>query len=167
MLSTTLRRYSTQVLLGFVAAGFAFLVVELILLGHTRGSQLIAIFAAVVGVVVSLLAFVPRAAMRRVALGVFVLLALSGLYGVLEHREERGERPAQATRALASASSRVERQALESYATNPPVLSPLALSGLAALGIVTLLIAEPKPAQALSRESSGPRELGRGERVTG
>ena len=61
--------------------------------------------------------------------------ALSDQYGLLEHREERAGRPEKATAALQAATSRVERQALESFLKNPPVLSPLALSGLAALGI--------------------------------
>lgn len=143
MLATTLRRQSTTILLLFVAAGFVFLLGELLFIGHVEGTQLIAVIATVLGILVSLLGMIPRTMTRRIAIGLFVVLALSGLYGILEHREERADRPEETTAALQAANSRVEREALESFAKNPPVLSPLALSGLAALGILTLLIAPP------------------------
>jgi hypothetical protein len=158
VLSTTLRRQSTTVLLLFVAAGFVFLLGELLFIGHLEGTQLIAVIAAVLGILVSLLGMVPRTQARRIAIGLFVVLALSGLYGVLEHREERADRPEEISAPLQAATGRVEREALETFAKNPPVLSPLALSGLAALGILTLLIAPP------AAEPSAARPVPSGER---
>ena len=114
MLATSLRRQSTTVLLLFVAAGFVFLLGELFFIGHTEGTQLIAVIARVLGILVSLVGLIPRTGVRRVAIGLFVVLALSGLYGVLEHREERADRPEEANAALQSASSRIEREALKS-----------------------------------------------------
>ena len=143
MLVTMLRRESTRLMLLFVAAGFVFLLIELVLIGHTGGTQLIAVIACVLGILISLLGLIPHTTVRRVAIGLFAVLAISGLYGLLEHREERADRPEQANAALQVATLPIQREALEKFMQNPPVLSPLALSGLATLGILTLLIATP------------------------
>jgi uncharacterized membrane protein (UPF0136 family) len=180
MLFTTLRRNTTAILLSFVAAGFAFLLAELLLIGHTEGSQLVATGASAVGLLLALLALVPQRTLRFVVAGLFVLLALSGVYGAFEHKTDRVERREEASAALAVVESsvvdspanaavgageaapageaavvpgavtpadagetkEVVGEALNSFAENPPILSPLALSGLAVLGILVLLSSE-------------------------
>ncbi len=164
MLLTNLRRNTTALLLSFVAAGFAFLLAELLLIGHTEGSQLVATSASAVGLLLALLALVPQRTLRFVVAGLFVLLALSGVYGAFAHKTDRIERREEASAALAVVESsvvdspanatgavtpadagetkEVVGEALGSFAENPPILSPLALSGLAVLGILVLLNSE-------------------------
>jgi uncharacterized membrane protein (UPF0136 family) len=176
MLLTNLRRNTTAILLSFVAAGFAFLLAELLLIGHTEGSQLVATGASAVGLLLALLALVPQRTLRFVVAGLFVLLALSGVYGAFEHKTDRVERREEAAAALAVVESsmvdssanpavgaasaapagetkEVVGEALGSFAENPPILSPLALSGLALLGILVLLSSE---ATVPVRSATGP-----------
>ena len=56
MLSTSLKKNSTAVLLLFAALGFAFILIELVNLGHTGGPRMISIVACILGIVLSLAA---------------------------------------------------------------------------------------------------------------
>lgn len=141
-----LRKQSTSVLLAFVAIGFIFVLVELALMGHyAAGSQLLGFAATAVGLLISLIAFAPN--LRRIALILFLILALVGLYGAYEHRQGRNERAVEAAPAIQAATDKIDKEALEKFISNPPILSPLALSGLSSLGMLVLLLAagEPKP----------------------
>ncbi len=140
MLSRTLRAHSTVVLLAFVAAGFAFLLGELLMIGHTFQRQLIGVGAAALGLIVSLIALVPRPGLRRIVLGLYVVLALVGLFGFFIHLGGRARRQTQVA-TVPPPEDRILRRALSTFARNPPLVPPLALSGLATLGIVTLLSA--------------------------
>ena len=142
-----IRRNTTALYLIALALGFAMVLVELALIGHVRGSQLIAVIACVVGIVLSLTALVPRRGLRRIITALFVVLALTGAYGFIEHMQGRSERAGEVADAASAASDRVVREALDSFAANPPTLSPLALSGLSLLGALTLLGAEAAPAE--------------------
>ncbi|MEI6180095.1 MAG: hypothetical protein WCP31_05035 [Chloroflexales bacterium] len=190
-----LRRHTTSLLLGFVALGFAFLLVELFLMGHTEESQRIALAASAVGMLLSLGALIPQRTLRTGIAGLFVLLALSGVYGSMEHREDRSEREEEALAALETVEAKlavpatnaasgageatvnaeasvpaaeadgeaveVVGEALNSFANNPPLLSPLALSGLAGLGLLVLLTsASPAPLQVTARQSLGTPATG-------
>jgi hypothetical protein len=189
MLLTNVRRHTTSILLSFVAAGFAFLLVELLLMGHTEGSQLVATGASAAGLALSLLALVPQQKLRIGVGALFVVLALSGVYGAQQHQADRGERREEATAAAeavgvaevapaadaAGASEaapaadaaingeagEVVGEALDSFASNPPILSPLALSGLALLGLLVLLTAEaPVALQAAAGQPRTARATG-------
>lgn len=129
---------TTTIFLSFIALGFVFLFAELFLMGHWHGTQLIAVITCGMGLVLSLVALKPATGLRRLVAVLFLVLALSGVYGFLEHREGRGERQQEAAPALQAAKDDVTQEALHSFANNPPMLSPLALSGLAMLGALTL-----------------------------
>jgi hypothetical protein len=137
MLSKTLRMHTTNVLLAFVAAGFALLLIELILINHLFQLQLIAVGSSAIGLLLSLLAFLPRAGLRRIITGLYVVLALVGLFGFFIHATARSGHRQQAA-AVQPPSDRTLRRALTSFTRNPPIVPPLALSGLATLGIVVL-----------------------------
>ena len=138
MLSRTLRTHTTNILLAFVTAGFALLLVELLMINHIFQLQLIAVGSSAIGLLLSLFAFLPRAGLRRIIAGLYVVLALVGLYGFSVHLSGRA-RHQQAAAAVPQSNDRTIRRALTSFARNPPLVPPLALSGLAALGIVSLL----------------------------
>ena len=190
-----LRRHTTSLLLGFVALGFAFLLIELFLMGHTEEAQLIAPAASAVGMLLSLGALIPQRTLRTGIAGLFVLLALSGVYGSMLHRDDRGEREEEALAALETVEAKlavpatneassageatvnagasmpaaeadgeaveVVGEALNSFANNPPLLSPLALSGLAGLALLVLMTsASPAPLQVTVRQTLGTPATG-------
>lgn len=99
--------------------------------------SLIAVGSSAVGLLLSLLAFVPRSRLRRGITTVYVVLALVGLLGFYIHATGRG-RHQQLAASVQPPADRTLRRALTSFARNPPLVPPLALSGLAALGIVAL-----------------------------
>ena len=142
-----IRRNTTALFLVGIAIGFALVLVELALINHVRGTQLIAIIACVAGIVLSLVGLVPRRGVRRAVAALFVVLALTGVYGFIEHQQGRSERAGEVAEVASSATDRVVREALDSFASNPPALSPLALSGLSLLGVLTLLGVEAEPAE--------------------
>lgn len=118
-------RFPTLVLLG-VAAGFGMLLAELLLTGHTEGTQRISVLTSVLGIGLGLMALWVSGWLRGLVIAGFALLALVGVYGALEHREGGEGREAQTQVRFIS-----ERE--EGKATPPP-LAPLSLSGLALLG---------------------------------
>lgn len=86
-----LRANMTMVLLVFVIGGFLLLLAELLLTGHTKGIQAIAIASTIAGVLLGLGGLFARPFLRKVLIGLFLLLALSGVVGIIEHNEERFE----------------------------------------------------------------------------
>ncbi len=191
MLFTALRRNFSTILLSFVATGFAFLLAELILIRHTEGTQLVATGASAVGMILTLIALIPQRRLHTIIIGLFVLLALSGVYGAFAHKEDRVERREEAAAALtvvetsivtadagvgggevapagaaeapadAGETKEVVGEALGSFAENPPLLSPLALSGLALLGILVLLTVDlAVPARSAAGSSFTARATG-------
>ncbi len=145
-MSTLIRRHTTRVFLISIAVGFAFLLVELMLIDHYRGTQLIAVIACVLGILLSMAGLVPRRDVRRVVIALFAVLALSGVYGFIEHLDERTHRASQVADVTPTPSDRLISEALGSFASNPPALAPLALTGFALFGALTLLSAEALPA---------------------
>ncbi len=138
MLSQMVRGRSTSVLLIFVAAGFALLLGELLMIGHINQIQMVGVVSSAVGLILSLLGFIPRVGLRRIVIGLFVVLALVGLFGVFIHMGGRARRQAQMA-SVQMPEDRLMRRALTSFRRNPPLVPPLALSGLSGLGIVALL----------------------------
>ncbi|CAN5695025.1 hypothetical protein BH10CHL1_BH10CHL1_03800 [soil metagenome] len=161
-IQTLIQQYFTNLLLLFVAGGFLMLVAELLLTGHTRGIQLLAIVASVAGVVFALVGLFSRGKASMALVVAFLLLSVTGVIGVLEHSEERGgEREAVATVRLArtnnAANSQVNFQQQPGFRREedgtPPPLAPLSLAGLSLIGAVTLVGRKEKVA-----ERSGARD---------
>jgi len=167
MLSILQRKTSTILML-LLAGGFGMLVIELVWMGHTRGVQLIAIITAVVGTLLALVGAFARGRARPVVAGLLAALALVGLFGTFEHAEARAEnanrRPpfgANTNNNGNAVSTSGEQQQQPPQDQNraqgqgqgqrgfpggfpgrgnqPPLLSPLSLSGLAIIGTVVLL----------------------------
>lgn len=141
-----------SLLLVFVSAGFLFLLAELLLAGHTEGIQLVAVIAGIAGAVLGFVGLFARGRLRYALAVLFLILALTGIIGVIEHNEERFEgKEAAAVPALVQADSgytltayRTDRgeddegEAGEQEKEAPP-LAPLSLSGLSVLGAMALL----------------------------
>ena len=122
------------------------------LIDHYRGTQLIAVIACVLGIVLSLAGRVPRRDVRRVVIALFAVLSLSGVYGFIEHLGERTHRANEVAEVTATANTDFVGEALESFASNPPALAPQVLSGFDLFGLLTLLSAEALPAtQAVAK----------------
>jgi len=151
-----IRQYTTQIFLISIAIGFAFLLVELALIDHIRGTQLIAVVACVLGVGLSLAGLMPRRDVRRAVTILLAALALSGVYGFIEHQQGRAERAGEVAEVAPVAGDDVVGEALESFASNPPALAPLALSGFAIFGVLTLLSAEALPAARAAQPTRRP-----------
>ena len=160
-LSRTVQPRFPDLVLGACALGFGFLAIELYLEQHYRqGSQIIGFSATLVGLVLSLLAFSNAARVRTVVLALLGLLALTGLYGLKEHRETRTEDAAKFAQQQAQTAAPTTAGTTAPGSTTPgstpgasgprvfrsniPVLSPLSLSGLAALAMISML-ARGKP----------------------
>ncbi|MFN8488827.1 MAG: hypothetical protein U0350_14590 [Caldilineaceae bacterium] len=148
-IQTFVQKQFTNLLLLFVTGGFLMLVAELLLTGHTRGIQLVAVVASVAGVVLALAGLLTRGKMSNIVAIAFLLLALTGLLGVSEHLEEgEGEREGVATAQVVRPNNATNRpvnlrQEPEFRAgarrNTPPPLAPLSLAGLSLLGTVTLV----------------------------
>lgn len=126
---------------------FAFLLTELVLLGHTRGGQLISIIACVLGILFSLISL-AASNLRRIIAILFVVLALTGIVGFLTHGGARGFRQQNTAAAIQAATDRDIRRALSSFSNMPPTLSPFALSGLSLMGALVTLTAMNASASA-------------------
>lgn len=85
------RKHVTSLQLLLLASGFVITLGELILLGHTKGIQLVAIGSTVVGILLSLWGLASKGKMSNIVAALFLLLALTGLIGTFEHLEEGGE----------------------------------------------------------------------------
>lgn len=131
-------------LLLLIAGGFVMLLVELVLMGHTSGTQFVAVVACVAGLIFAIGGLFANGNIRHLLVVLFLLLSISGLYGTLEHTEKREERIAETTGVTITAIGSDEGEELGEelvgeFQTFPPALSPLGLSGFSALGAVALL----------------------------
>lgn len=151
-----------SLLLLVTAGGFAMLLVELILMGHTAGTQLVAIATSAIGLILALMGIIAKGSFRYLLVVLFLALSASGLYGTLEHTEGREHR-AQEVQGLTitvtgehEESEKAEAdhnskpaadeegedlgdELVDEFTQFPPLLSPLGLSGFAALGAIILL----------------------------
>ncbi len=149
MLANSLQKNSSTVLYVFVALGFAFVLLELLILGHTRGGQLISIIACALGIILAVAGMAAAGARKIIAI-LFVVLALTGLMGFMAHSDGRSGRAA-ATVALPASDDRTLQRAVRSFSGLPPTLSPLILSGLALFGAAVTLMASANPQLAKMR----------------
>lgn len=152
-IQTFIQEHFTNLLLLFVAGGFFMLVAELLLTHHTDGIQLVAVIASVAGLLFALVGLFSRGKASMALVVAFLLLSVTGVIGVLEHNEERGdERKAVATvrvtRANNVANSRANFQQQPGFRREeggtPPPLAPLSLAGLSLIGAVTLVSRKEK-----------------------
>lgn len=157
-----------ELVLGACVLGFAFLLAELVSYQHYReGTQIVGFSAAVLGLVLSLLAFARHRAVRTGVLALLALLTLSGLYGAWEHREARAEDAARFAQRQQTQSATTPPAGGETGGPPPgfrpgsqiPVLAPLSLSGLAGLAFLALLARRPD--EGVSRPGWTAPDLGR------
>lgn len=131
LLQKLLRERLQMINLLMVTGGFATIVVELIYTGHTNGSQLIGLYAAGFGVLLGLHGLIDSSARKFLAI-TFLLLALFGLLGTFQHF---GVRKTRETLVQVNA----QNSSFIGHLGAPPLLAPLSISGLAFLGMFTLL----------------------------
>ena len=142
-------------ILAFTATGFVFLLAELLLERHWEGVQLIALMAAGLGLVLTL---VSLAGQRTIVVAALLLvLSVTGLFGTLEHFEERtdpqGGPPDQAATNAVQVADIPEAAPPSGPESEfdgppggggPPWLAPLSLSGLALLAAAATLAGGPR-----------------------
>ncbi len=141
----------TSFLLVFVSLGFLFLLAELLLTDHTEGIQLVAVGASTLGALLGFVGLFVRGRLRYVAVLLFLVLALTGVVGVIEHNEARLEAGESETSTRVQWSSGTtlvrytwdEDEEEEDEESEAPPLAPLSLSGLSALGAMALLARDP------------------------
>ncbi|MFN8440397.1 MAG: hypothetical protein U0175_06510 [Caldilineaceae bacterium] len=90
-LGNLVRKHVTSLQLLLLAAAFVLTLGELILLGHTKGIQLVAIGSTVAGILLSLWGVAAKGKLGNLVAALFLLLSLTGLIGTFEHMEEKGE----------------------------------------------------------------------------
>ena len=86
-MASVVRKNVTAIQLLLLASGFTITLVELILMGHTEGIQLVAVGSTVLGIVLALWGLVAGNATRTIVVILFLGLSLSGLVGAFEHLE--------------------------------------------------------------------------------
>jgi hypothetical protein len=134
-MSETLYKNMPKVLMLAVALGFAGLVVELLGINHGQGGKLPGLVAAIIGTVLGLVGLSESPGLRRILSILFIVLALSGLYGAFVHSGARGFR-AQGAASAQVGEDRTLRRAINSFTLFPPPLAPLTLTGLSLMGAV-------------------------------
>ena len=151
-IQTFVRRNLTALLLLMLAGGFAMLLAELLLTGHVKGIQNVAVIASAAGLVAVLVGWFAKGGLRTTMAVVLVLLSLTGLVGTFEHFEEGGEREGSRPALVASAENQQivfnaqEEEEGESEGPRgeggesvPPPLAPLSLAGLSLMAAIVLL----------------------------
>lgn len=146
MLAQNLRKNASLLLSLFVAAGFAFILTELLILNHAGGPRLVALITCGLGIAFSLASLVNNPRLRQIVAILFVVLSLTGLYGFMTHQGARGFRQ-QGVAAAPATEDRTIRRALNSFGNLPPTLSPLALTGLSILGALVTLASTAEAAR--------------------
>lgn len=146
MLAQNLRKNASLLLSLFVAAGFAFILTELLILNHAGGPRLIALITCGLGITFSLVALVNNRRLRQIVTVLFAILSLAGLFGFMTHQGARGFRQ-QGVAAAPATEDRTIRRALNSFGNLPPTLSPLALTGLSILGALVTLASTAEAAR--------------------
>jgi hypothetical protein len=132
-MTTAIRNNSTTIYFVVVAAGFAFLLAELVVMGHTNGPQLISVVACVLGILFALAGLAVGGARRIISI-LFVVLALTGVFGFMAHSGGRNFRQTNTASLDVSTQDRLVQRAVRSFSNMPPRLAPLMLSGLSLLG---------------------------------
>lgn len=154
------RRYWTLMML-FLIGGFTMLLVELLITDHVDGIQLVAVAASLAGLILAVVGLIASPKLRPIVAVLFLLLSLTGIIGVIEHTEARGEegeraaRPALTTSAGGAAAAVSLRfqggdgdddvppasgfASRDGEQSAPPPLAPLSLAGLSLMGTVILL----------------------------
>ena len=132
-MSATLYKNSSKIMMLAVAGGFAFILIELLGIQHAQGPKMIGAVAAAIGAVLGLVGLSENPQLRRILSILFIVLALSGLYGAFVHNGARSFR-AQGAAEVPASEDRTIGRALRSFTLLPPPLAPLALTGLALMG---------------------------------
>lgn len=155
-LQSFVQRRFHVLIMSFIGLGFLFLLAELIMYEHYDGIQLVAVVSTVLGALLAFLGIVATGRMRLGIAAVMLVLAVSGIIGVVEHNEKRGEGGEQRSGQVQQGDEAKETdksdaseqgEAAEAGETKegegeaeipPPPLAPLSLSGLCAFGAVAL-----------------------------
>lgn len=141
-----------------VAGGFALTAAELLLMQHTDEAQFIGVAATGLGAVLAVGGIWARGRAKGFLAAAFAVLALSGVFGMVEHLEEHEEERegfkwqqrattwlSQQGTALADEEDHEGRgderrgERGDEGEHGPPPLAPLSVSGLAILGAVAVL----------------------------
>lgn len=132
-----------ELVVGMVVGAFALTLGELLLMGHSEGKQIIGMVMSAVAMGALVLGLLVGPRIRKVLLGVLCVVALSGVFGTIEHVEEAQEHRENAERErqeLALSSPSEDGEAHEEGKTHgPPPLAPLSVSGLALMGGLGLI----------------------------
>jgi len=140
-----------KIMMLLLAGGFAMLLAELLMLDHTDGIQLVAVFATVTGLILTLTAMFVQG--RAATIVVVALLALSatGLFGAYEHlTNQEGERasiqlqPQLSNQLVAYYQDNTDEATESDAAGAPPPLAPLSLAGLSLVAAATMVGAPRK-----------------------
>ena len=141
-----------------LAGGFGMLVIELVWMGHTRDTQVVAVIATGIGFILALVGAFVGGRARIIVAGLLAVLALTGLFGTFEHAEARAgnadRRPppgvnvtgdqaqppqgADPGPGLGQGPGQGQRGGFPGRGNQAPLLSPLSVSGLALMGMVVL-----------------------------
>jgi lysylphosphatidylglycerol synthetase-like protein (DUF2156 family) len=132
-MTTAIRNNSTTIYFLVVVVGFAFLLAELVVMGHTNGPRVISVVACVLGILLALAGLV-MGNLRRIFAILFVVLALSGVWGFMAHSNGRNFRQTNTASIDVSTQDRLVQRAMRSFSNMPPTLAPLMLTGLSLLG---------------------------------
>jgi hypothetical protein len=154
-MSVNLYKNAPRVLMLATALGFGFVLLELVMLGHTQGGKLTGAISAALGLVLGVLGLANVGGLRKILPVLFLVLALSGLWGALAHSGARGFRSQGVSQIPASVTEdRTVGRAVRSFAALPPTLAPIMLTGLALLGAIAALMASGESI-AMSERRSG------------
>ena len=137
-------------LMFMIGLGFLLILAELIGYQHFKGLQLLGTGATVVGALTAFIGIGARGNLRRILAGVFLVLALVGIVGVVEHngdrlRGEQGQGQFQGGRSGQDANRPNDQgqppDAQGGFGSRipPPPLAPLSLAGFCTLGAIALL----------------------------
>lgn len=152
-----LRRHLASLVLLATAAGFGMIIAELLMTRHTRGVQMIGVWAAVAGGVLALAGLLPWRAVRYGAAVLLLAVAASGVLGVYYHNGGEHERFGSAPVPPAIAATTTVQERLTpptggiggdrgapfGRRRNNAPLAPLALSGLAGLAMLAMVTRRP------------------------
>ncbi len=122
-------------LLLFLAGGFALVVLELVITGHTEGNQIIGVVASVLGTVLVLAGLFTSGRVARWIAIALVVLSVTGVMGTLQHAQARSAAIVEAAK---------EGEEREEAESNAPPLAALSLSGLALMSAL-VIVARPEP----------------------
>ncbi|WP_324715570.1 hypothetical protein U7230_09305 [Carboxydochorda subterranea] len=138
-----------------VGLGFLTVLAELLVTRHTDGPQIMAVVAALIGLLLAGAAFLLHGRAAVWAAVLLALLAISGPIGVAEHAQRRGFPPGFPSEGRFEQPEGFQRRSIPVARAQglpapsfrrremPPPFAPLALSGLALFGAVATLARVP------------------------